>query len=65
MNNTLDHKCPSCGAVLKFNPHGQNWVCEYCNSKFDLEQIKEYEKKIGKVLEKDTDVKVEIDVVRK
>jgi len=62
MNNTLDHKCPSCGAVLKFNPHGQNWVCEYCNNNFNLEQIKEYEKKVGKVLEKDTEVKVEIDV---
>ena len=27
-SGTMDHKCPSCGAVLKFNPHGQNWVCE-------------------------------------
>lgn len=39
MNNTLDHKCPNCDAVLKFNPHGQNWKCEYCRGEFTLEQL--------------------------
>jgi predicted RNA-binding Zn-ribbon protein involved in translation (DUF1610 family) len=39
MNNVLDHKCPSCNAVLKFNPHRQNWKCEYCRNEFNLEQI--------------------------
>lgn len=62
MNNTLDHKCPSCSAVLKFNPHTQNWTCEYCRSTFNLEQIEEYEKKSGKVLEKENHNKKEIDV---
>lgn len=51
MSNTLDHKCPSCNAVLKFNPHGQNWKCEYCRSEFNIDQIIEYEQKAGKVLE--------------
>lgn len=52
MNEALDHKCPSCNAVLKFNPHGQNWKCEYCRNEFNLEQIQQYEEKVGKTLEK-------------
>lgn len=51
MNNTLDHKCPNCDAVLKFNPHGQNWKCEYCRGEFDLQTLVSYEEKTGKVLE--------------
>ena len=41
---TMDHKCPNCAAVLKFNPHGQNWVCEYCKSKFTKQEVDDYEK---------------------
>lgn len=43
MNNTLDHKCPKCDAVLKFNPKKQNWECEYCRSKFNLEDLNSIE----------------------
>lgn len=39
MNNTLDHKCPKCDAVLKFNTKTQNWKCEYCRSQFNLEDL--------------------------
>ena len=46
VRNTLDHKCPKCNAVLKFNPHGQNWKCEYCRA--------EYEEKNNKVLEEES-----------
>ena len=44
----LDHKCKNCAAVLKFNPHNQNWKCEYCKSEFTKEELDEYEKSIGK-----------------
>lgn len=44
---TMDHKCPSCDAVLKFNPHGQNWVCEFCKSSFTKEEVDAYEKSRG------------------
>lgn len=54
MKEALDHKCPNCDAVLKFNPHGQNWKCEYCRGEFDLKQLEEYEEKHGKVLEEKT-----------
>lgn len=35
----LDHKCPSCGSPLKFNPKDQNWTCNYCNSAFTLDNL--------------------------
>lgn len=52
---TLDHKCPNCDAVLKFNPHGQNWVCEYCQSKFTREEIDAQEAKKGHILDEKTE----------
>lgn len=62
MNEALDHKCPNCDAVLKFNPHGQNWKCEYCRGEFNLEQITAYEEKQGKVLEENTTIKSSLDI---
>ena len=50
MNNAMDHKCPNCDAVLKFNPHGQNWKCEYCKSEFNLNELKVEEKSEEKVV---------------
>lgn len=41
---TVDHKCPSCNASINYNPKDKNWVCEYCGSKFTLEQLEENEK---------------------
>lgn len=34
-----DHKCPSCKAPLKFDPKTQGWTCEYCGSKFKIEDL--------------------------
>ena len=48
MNNAIDHKCPNCDAVLKFNPHGGNWKCEYCRSEFNLDDLNKHEEKIKK-----------------
>lgn len=58
----LDNKCPGCGAKIKFNPKNQMWDCEYCGSKFTLEEMKKYENassdKSNKVEEKFKDVDV-------
>ena len=54
MNGTLDHKCPNCSAVLKFNPHGQNWKCEYCRSEFNIEQIEQAQAKSGATINETT-----------
>ncbi len=42
MNDTLDNKCPTCSAMIVFNPATQTWDCTYCGSKFTLEQMKEH-----------------------
>ena len=39
----LDHKCPSCGAKITFHPKEQKWVCDYCGSKFTLEEMQKYQ----------------------
>ena len=36
MNNT----CPKCNALLNFNEESQNYECEYCRSKFSLNDLK-------------------------
>ena len=38
----LDNKCPSCGAKITFNPKNQRWDCEYCGSKYTLEEMQKY-----------------------
>ena len=65
---TVDHKCPSCNASINYNPKSKNWVCEYCGSKFTLEQLEANEKnfestsvKDSKELKKESEEKVEMD----
>ncbi len=41
--DVLDNKCPACGAKITFNPKNQKWDCEYCGSKFSLEEMKKYQ----------------------
>ena len=41
--DVLDNKCPSCGAKITFNPKNQKWDCEYCGSKFSLDEMKKYQ----------------------
>ena len=38
----LDNKCPACGAKIEFNPKNQMWDCEYCASKFSLEDMQKH-----------------------
>ena len=40
--DSLDNKCPSCGAPIKFNPTKQCWDCEYCGSNFNLKELQKY-----------------------
>lgn len=39
---TLDNRCPSCGAKITFNPKNQMWDCAYCGSKYTLEEMKKH-----------------------
>lgn len=54
LNNVLDHKCPSCDAVLKFNPEGQNWACEYCKKNYNLDELNTH--KEGDLKKTDLDI---------
>ena len=36
MKITIDNKCPSCGANVKFNPTTQKWDCEYCGNSYEI-----------------------------
>lgn len=40
--SVLDNRCPACGAKIAFNPKNQMWDCEYCASKYTLEEMKKY-----------------------
>ena len=51
---TVDHKCPSCNASINYNPKSKNWVCEYCGSKFTLEQLEANEKNFESTSVKDS-----------
>ena len=51
---TVDHKCPSCNASINYNPKDKNWVCEYCGSKFTLEELEANEKNFESTSVKDS-----------
>lgn len=38
---TVNYKCPSCGAPLKFNPDNQQFTCEFCGSEFTEQKIQQ------------------------
>jgi len=42
---SVGHKCPNCHANLTFKPKSQNWICEYCDSEFSLDDLKKNEQK--------------------
>lgn len=55
--NVLDNKCPGCGAKINFNPKNQMWDCEYCGSKFTLDEMQRYNNasssKVNEVVKKE------------
>lgn len=57
---SVDHKCPNCDASLNYNPKGKKWVCDYCGSKFTLEELKANEENFEKTsVEKSKELKNE------
>ena len=56
---SVDHKCPNCNAVLKYNPKGKNWKCEYCGSAFKKEDIAKNEEKFEKTKVKKQNVEMD------
>lgn len=58
---TVDHKCPSCNASLKYNPKEKNWKCEYCGGKFTLADLKNNETNFKETKVEKKDESVEMD----
>lgn len=49
MSNTptiMEYECPCCGAGLRFDGSAQKLSCEYCDTVFELDTIKEYNETI-------------------
>ena len=44
MDNTMEYKCPNCGAPLIFDSQTQQMKCEYCDNSFTMEQLAEMDK---------------------
>lgn len=44
MSKVLDNKCPNCGAAIHFKPELGKFKCDYCDSEFSAEQLKDMEK---------------------
>lgn len=40
MSTLLDYKCPNCGGALEFNAAAQKMKCPFCDSEFEMEQLK-------------------------
>lgn len=45
MTGMEQFKCPSCGGTVEFNVGTQNMKCPYCDSEFDIEALKEKDKR--------------------
>ena len=41
------YKCPNCGGDLRFEPEGQQFRCEYCQSEFSKGQIGDFSEAAG------------------
>lgn len=44
MSKVLDNKCPSCGAAIHFKPELGKFKCDYCDSEYTAEQLKDMDK---------------------
>ena len=54
MSKVLDNKCPSCGAAIHFKPELGKFKCDYCDSEFTAEQLKDMDALKEETSEKDT-----------
>lgn len=46
MTSILEYKCPNCGGSIEFDSTLQKMKCPYCDTEFDVEALKEYDKEL-------------------
>ena len=59
--NSLENRCPSCRASIKFNPKLGKWKCDYCGSEFTLEEMQKHTDNASTEKKNRKDAKVEDD----
>lgn len=47
METLLEYKCPCCGGAISFDSGLQKMKCPYCDTEFDVETLKEYDKDLN------------------
>lgn len=57
--DTVQYKCPNCGAELTFDPEHQNFSCDYCDSSFTESEMKRLYQQIEQQAAKTADPKVD------
>lgn len=46
MDNLLEYKCPCCGGAIEFDSSLQQLKCPYCDTVFDVETLKDYDREL-------------------
>lgn len=59
--DSLENRCPSCRASIKFNPKVGKWKCEYCGEEFTLEEMQKHSDNASTEKKNRKDAKVEDD----
>ncbi|MBR5369870.1 MAG: DNA helicase PriA [Bacilli bacterium] len=59
--DSLENRCPSCRASIKFNPKLGKWKCVYCGSEFTLEEMQSHSDNASTEKKNRKDAKVEDD----
>ena len=44
MSDLLEYKCPCCGGAISFDSRSQKMKCPYCDTEFETETLREFEK---------------------
>ena len=53
MPEILEYKCPCCGGAITFDSGLQKLKCPYCDTEFDAETLKDYDKDLASASKKD------------
>ena len=53
MSSSTTFYCPSCGAGLRYDPEKKKFVCDYCRSEFEKEELDNLEEKARKEAEEE------------
>lgn len=46
MSGLLEYKCPCCGGAIEFNSSVQKMKCPYCDTEFEMEDLKAYDEEL-------------------